>query len=1633
MAELPRQGKQVPRRQKPSRLRHEVRTESTDDERDRKKPAPQEPDSDAIVPETQPNQDGYYVRNDFTPEREPDLSDLPTSPGTAELLQRTAVTKKADTHTSSWVPFAFSTRTKETPGVNNISGPADVPAFAFTRSQPSQVPKKASPNDETFTARFVPNTESTMPGVHKQVVHASQDASVAVEPAYVSPPIFPRNDDRHKPNPATDQEVLLFQQPAAKESQDEPAYPLPTQADTPSKIPPSAQPDARPTPGTSKVRVVKKSKKGRKGQLSQQREGQRPPRSNVLARHAQQAMTTGKPVAETFNNPLATDDTTVHAYQPHTVQASAPINNPDGHTYIEESPLMKEHECVAHVEESCNTTQTIPDTTFQDFPDSSAQREFPTSSMFVTSTLPPKVDDTQREQQPLADVLDQDRGLTSAEERTPLPAQDSGLHIPDNHESVAIATQSNQLQQPEVSASSQQSAPLPKDSEAVLHRISHQDAFHRVAKPRRKLRASGPVPNSPQEQVISSGLDQAIESVRVAMLADKFRAKHESMIIAKQREVEIAGLQGTINDHVQTIAERDESIRSLKEAFSQLTDKAKTNQKFVHGLQQDYEKLQKSATSFQKQSQRTLTEKITELEDEKKTLYREFETAIDRLAATQRKMKSTLEDVYKRFIMSESKRGYLIENLGKRDAELGEERRKREDMEKQLLSSVQSIPGKIVDASDTLAKKLASLQTSFEQASAHDDRKNPIEECLDALRTLQMSPALTTKDIEKMEGTLRLVHERQLHSLDSGLDTLSETLRSEPTPDTELRTFIGERLNSLQEAMLRYDEATTENRKTQELNVSLKVKLEEQQQHSYQLNEQIKELQQSEVNLRAQSDQLERDLNGLRVSPPVPHVDVAKLEQEAVDLRLRLKKVESDLEAANNKVETIEQERDTYKSHSEDVKTQLQEQQQKHRVEDDVIIREEIVKDCESGFIEKERSLKSEIDRLTTERDEKENAYQEVSINWNAANTQINELEDKIRTLETKALETTNIQEQLRQTTEELHTKGRGHAELSRRCEENVEKISELQGLLDKSQAQAVEQRTTMQTMREEADTTLGKVQQDASNTLQLLHIQISKLQEEKKDVSSKVQQARTNEGKLRQDLAELRAAKEANESRCQKDADEERQKLNEQHRTVIDDWNRRLTEKDAALEKAEADLRLAADQFKVKLAADREKAESNMQKLERQYQDVIKAEREKVRRNQQDDSQVQGGKSVLENPRDAVQIAKPRKKLQRQNHSVLDGLRGHHFEKPSWALDAEFSQTQLDDDDLFATQHGTYETLNNADSIEHEAGTATETQDIGSASISQDMFNMFRPSQQDVNRQVSSSLNLSSISLDDLAALDETQPASGAMLRGYVRDSSNHASTHANAKATPAVDTISVAGSHSSRSSGRPRSQANTASRMMPPPGNGFRYSQSGTGIHTGEREGSTRQTLYGKSLEMLGGSSTHASDPRDQTRPSSQQTNNQYDPRRSAQPGSQHGVTHPTKQGYTEKRKSSSDLAEKESASKKQRTRSQSRPLNSSTDLPGKSPYASGKSASTSRPKAQKTLLYGQASASTSSRSKTPVASSRVRGRVTRQAPSSSGAYSPRGQPSSQISTGGPTRRSSTRLTRSQSKDARYEIVSN
>lgn len=458
---------------------------------------------------------------------------------------------------------------------------------------------------------------------------------------------------------------------------------------------------------------------------------------------------------------MDTKDNRVHASRAHTVQAPVPVDDRHEHAYAQEPQLPnEEYGCISYNKESCDTTPSLLDTTFQDFQDSSAQREFPTSSVRIPSTLPPQLDVTEPERLPLATVQDQ-AGSLCPEEYAVFSTQASGRHVlPNSHGLVDIPAVSAQSHQPEVRASNNQVESQPRDVDAVLHGISNRDGPPRVTKSRRKVRPSGPILHGLQEQTTSLSVEHALENVRVAMLANKYRAQHDTTMVTQQHKAEIAELQRTIDNQIQSIAEHDRSHQNLREALNQLTDRAKTNQRFVTGLQQDYEKLQKSATSFQKQSKETLRAKITELEDEKQALQQEFLAITDKLTATQRKMKSTLDDVYVRFVISESKRKDLAENLDKQDAVLKEERTKRDQMEKQLLSGVQSIPRQVVHSSDTLIKKLELLQTSLDNATADDSRNGQIEECLDALQTLRLTPALTMQDIEKLESTLRLVHER---------------------------------------------------------------------------------------------------------------------------------------------------------------------------------------------------------------------------------------------------------------------------------------------------------------------------------------------------------------------------------------------------------------------------------------------------------------------------------------------------------------------------------------------------------------------------------------------------------------------------------------------------------------------------------------------------------------------------------------------------------------------------------------------------------------------------------------------------------------------------------------------------------
>jgi hypothetical protein len=413
-----------------------------------------------------------------------------------------------------------------------------------------------------------------------------------------------------------------------------------------------------------------------------------------------------------------------------------------------------------------NTEHDMPQTISQQVIDPSAQRVYPTSPKHGsrgTFGEPSPVQPLEQSFQvandhPAAtsheDVIDEQHAMALPQD----PSYQSPIHINGAIDCLPATTRPAQ---PELEMNIERPAPQSKVSEAALHGASDRGGPHRVGKPRRKVRAvSGPLSHGVQGPAMSLGVERSLENLRVAMLADNFRLQHEHTTTTKQHEEKTALLQQVVDLQNNTIAEYKQKHQDLDGALNRLTDKAKTNQRYATGLQKDYEKLQKSFTTLQDQSKKTLQAKIAEIESEKDALRREFEATTDILAKNQKNLKSTVEDLYIRFTISDSKKKDLAENLSKQEAMYEEERRKRDDLEKQLLSGVQNMQRQLGDSSTALFDKLKLLQSSVNNLAAADDQDVAIKECLAVLRTLQSTPFLTAKDMQKAEGMLRFVHER---------------------------------------------------------------------------------------------------------------------------------------------------------------------------------------------------------------------------------------------------------------------------------------------------------------------------------------------------------------------------------------------------------------------------------------------------------------------------------------------------------------------------------------------------------------------------------------------------------------------------------------------------------------------------------------------------------------------------------------------------------------------------------------------------------------------------------------------------------------------------------------------------------
>jgi hypothetical protein len=305
-----------------------------------------------------------------------------------------------------------------------------------------------------------------------------------------------------------------------------------------------------------------------------------------------------------------------------------------------------------------------------------------------------------------------------------------------------------------------------EQTDATLHGVASQSVLHRVEKlPKTSRVVSGmqsltaPALYRNCGPTMRSDFEQKCESLLVAYHDEQYKKHQDTTTQIKHFEEVKALLQDQIKQYSVTVAEWKDKYHTLSLTLEDLRTKAKTNQKYVSGLQKDHEKLHKSTVAFQDECKETMQQKIAEVESEKISLQREFEMTLETLARGQRNLRVTVDDLYMQLKKSRSNEQNLAENLRKQVEIYEEEKLKRFNLEAQLLRSVQGVERQFDDRSTQLIEKLETLQTSVGSMTHGNEHISGIQECLDILQKLQNIPFFTSKDVQKAEGMLQFVRE----------------------------------------------------------------------------------------------------------------------------------------------------------------------------------------------------------------------------------------------------------------------------------------------------------------------------------------------------------------------------------------------------------------------------------------------------------------------------------------------------------------------------------------------------------------------------------------------------------------------------------------------------------------------------------------------------------------------------------------------------------------------------------------------------------------------------------------------------------------------------------------------------------
>jgi hypothetical protein len=539
-------------------------------------------------------------------------------------------------------------------------------------------------------------------------------------------------------------------------------------------------------------------------------------------------------------------------------------------------------------------------------------------------------------------------------------------------------------------------------------------------------------------------------------------------------------------------------------------------------------------------------------------------------------------------------------------------------------------------------------------------------------------------------------------------------------------------------------------------------------------------------------------------------------------------------------------------------------------------LRNEIEKDLQQGFIDRESGYRNNIHRLTVERDglqalvgehdkkldaaeaRCEEVMKDVSnfkSELEIARTEKLEMESRYKLLQRKTQdhplgtpEITTLKEQLRQKSDELRSLTEELTELKSAFAQSESRRTSLLEAWEQQRTEISHHPVALESLRQEADSEKQEERKKSEAAIQLAQNKTLASTKKKEDMQAKLEQTQLNEVKLsnahaalllerdglRHRNAELESAQENGDTHLLRLQEEHRSKMR-RYEENIDTLRRHQERSTSALKELEAMIQLQKTEHLKKIKFDGEKYEAIIRTLEEELKRA-KAATVTGHASRPQSLQSSVSKNTFAREVQDINSGKGRKKVNRGNNSVLNvsgtpgtltGTSARYANIIRHAPERSHSETLFDeetqDDQTVSDQRNSI--------IDPAAELIEETQDI---------FQDLLPFEGSNHKATSGSLggsqrtnsvptDVSSLSAslrsDELFQLQEESRypdrLSTPVLHDRHRTSDTQHSSQERVLETPTRSSdLSGSSLHSSQSKDRPRSQANTASRLMPPPG---------------------------------------------------------------------------------------------------------------------------------------------------------------------------------------------------------------------